>query len=1095
MDTCSIDRIPNKNQDVKIIEDPFISKKVIIPKRNAVKQQGKVTKEEDKHGKDEVLKEGELLKHSDTPLKKGTYRMFKLYPGFLHYSRLKDEVLRNTVDIRGAIIAERGSKNTSHTFTIISNSGTLVISAENRRDMEEWMSCLKTSAGTQEEKSADKLVFTSNHNWYQTTSNKLTFCNACREPISNKGLCCNLCNMLVHKNCTNMTKQSCKWLTRESIKKDGIRLLCTLAQPHQWLEGNLPSNQKCTICRKPCGSKKSLQDFICIWCSECIHEGCKVKVKDHCNLGKNKGAILPASVVSQDSQSGSWRILDTSFSVCPLIAFVNSRAGDNQGVKFVRRLRNMLNSLQVVDLGVSTPEEGLIKFSIFERFRILICGGDGTAGWVLLTLDKLNLHNKARSCIVPLGTGNDLARVLGWGASCDDDAKLIQILDDIGTAQIHRLDRWSVSQSIFRREMPKTRARILAVEGHSEHTNAKNFSQSNVNEYVSNTTFRIRRRSSAAEQFDMLNLKQFADQAKLTKALSNPNLDQIDDFMYSPVKTKANTVYERKDLNPIKSSIDSMDIEFNFTPLSDDQQQDHWNVDQKLANLVEIFSLDIKKQYPQYERVDITISEQMCTQMQFFVNNLLNVLKERLLPEDYAARESVSILLSMQDELAAIDNSIRLLNNKSKNFIPENNIVIKFSAVAYTASLIDELAFTSQCQFEYVELLFIMYLKALKSTEDATSMNEIKIKLNWFSELNEHKIKLPSQQKLSVKSESNSNIVKNITTMNNYLGIGLDAKISLDFHNMREHHPEKCKTRSQNKMWYSIFSGRQLVSGEFKHFSEKLELECDGEEIELPHLQGIVLLNIPSYMAGTNFWGTEKKSGQFSAPSFDDKKLEVIAVMGTGHMAESKMLGIQRYRLAQAESIKITIKGIKQVPLQVDGEAWMQNPGVLLIQHKNKANMLVKNKKIMLSHFDDPILIRRVSSQDSVSTKRQLATGIGFAIKDLIAALNEMLTPIKRMIQNKTEYDEYIDVDLVVAHQEADYFLLSMYERNGDIIEQGLVSKYDGLVEICKSIIKETYFHLAMSDPDGKSRDALKEKVEILAEKMKCAYKKVRVTA
>lgn len=29
--------------------------------------------------------------------------------------------------------------------------------------------------------------------------------------------------------------------------------------------------------------------------------------------------------------------------------------------------------------------------------------------------------------------------------------------------------------------------------------------------------------------------------------------------------------------------------------------------------------------------------------------------------------------------------------------------------------------------------------------------------------------------------------------MNNYFGIGLDAKITLDFQNKREEHPEKCR--------------------------------------------------------------------------------------------------------------------------------------------------------------------------------------------------------------------------------------------------------------------------------------------------------------
>ena len=36
--------------------------------------------------------------------------------------------------------------------------------------------------------------------------------------------------------------------------------------------------------------------------------------------------------------------------------------------------------------------------------------------------------------------------------------------------------------------------------------------------------------------------------------------------------------------------------------------------------------------------------------------------------------------------------------------------------------------------------------------------------------------------------------------------------------------------------------------------------QCDGKRIRLPRkIQGIVVLNIGSYMAGTNFWGTDRQ--------------------------------------------------------------------------------------------------------------------------------------------------------------------------------------------------------------------------------------------
>ena len=67
----------------------------------------------------------------------------------------------------------------------------------------------------------------------------------------------------------------------------------------------------------------------------------------------------------------------------------------------------------------------LQMFRHLSNVRILACGGDGTVGWVLAMLDALEFKPYPPVAVLPLGTGNDLSRVLGWGAVSNYSASVL----------------------------------------------------------------------------------------------------------------------------------------------------------------------------------------------------------------------------------------------------------------------------------------------------------------------------------------------------------------------------------------------------------------------------------------------------------------------------------------------------------------------------------------------------------------------------------------------------------------------------------------------------------------------------------------------
>ena len=68
------------------------------------------------------------------------------------------------------------------------------------------------------------------------------------------------------------------------------------------------------------------------------------------------------------------------------------------------------------------------------------------------------------------------------------------------------------------------------------------------------------------------------------------------------------------------------------------------------------------------------------------------------------------------------------------------------------------------------------------------------------------------------------------------------------------------RSRTKNRMLYLTLGGKEFFANSQRYLERRIQLECDGELVKLPQrLQGVVFLNIPSYMAGTNFWGTERE--------------------------------------------------------------------------------------------------------------------------------------------------------------------------------------------------------------------------------------------
>uniref|UniRef100_UPI00398F11FF diacylglycerol kinase theta isoform X1 n=1 Tax=Pristiophorus japonicus TaxID=55135 RepID=UPI00398F11FF len=793
---------------------------------------------------------------------------------------------------------------------------------------------------------------------------KKKFCAVCRRQLEESpAIRCEVCELHVHVDCGPFACSDCR-----RCHQDGQ--YDRESYHHHWREGNLSPSARCDVCKKCCGSAEVLSGIRCEWCGTTVHADCYSNLTPECSLGRLQNMILPPNCV---------RVCARNFSKFHCLRISESTQveqvdddGDDDDVD--TGSHGSYKDMQ----SPSTTDSGKQTLKIFD-------GNDTVKRnqFRLITVPRISKTEEAveaalRTYYIPDDPQDYELQTFTQDALYSDDI----INRNGGGEESMNLSVFhdTIPEAWVLRAKPKDREIIKVYPGWLKFGMAYISIPINIETTVKAVTqevlLQLGRQDENVEGFELVEVLMGCKQVQcMVLSPSEQLLGRLQDIRKISVRQMNQTRFY---ITQNQNSVVQVNLLLMALPpqLTQDNYlsllKNYLEIKGNLVSLSYVYAeqgaavLDISC-FAEAERIfmlvkDTTISDRQLTTV------IIPDIQVSQLPQD-----SFPLLLFVNPKSGGLKGrellySFRKLLNPHQVFdlsnggplsglhtfrqVPYFRVLVcgGDGTVGWVLGVLEEVRHKLNCPVPPVAVLPLGtgndLARVLRwgpgySGEDPFS---ILVAVDEAEEvlMDRWTILLDGQEVV----EGTENGVPEleppkIVQMNNYCGIGIDAELSLDFHQAREEDPDKFNSRFHNKGVY-VKVGLQKIS-HTRSLHRDLKLQVDDREVELPNIEGLIFLNIPSWGSGADLWGSENDA-RFDKPRMDDGMLEVVGVTGVVHMGQVQGGLRSGIRIAQGTYFRVTL--LKSIPVQVDGEPWVQSPGYIIISAVGpKVHMLKKCKQ------------------------------------------------------------------------------------------------------------------------------------------------------